>query len=801
VTTVLGAYPALRVTFVHGHLSVDVTCTPQFQALLTCAIEINEPMYSTLDVSFYALFFALLVAKDQWSEWFRKQLAVDNVDVDAILSIKSLKQSDLERVRDSYGFVEIPAQVRTSATAFQWIQGAIDTLQNPNEAFDVSHLILGLIATPTKRHLTLREYGLDVPELRIAFDIEVSRLSRVSLPDVRSAEGAETGLTPTEALADSEPEEESPKAMQFSAHILSDIATARDRLNYKVYASAIRSFILSPRTTFPLSVSVQAQWGGGKSSLMRMIRSELDPLYRGADGRRSDEDSKASVLTVRDAAKVIDEFRRTGDFTPDPSPPIKGPASSTFHITVWFNAWKYESSDQVWAGLVDAIIREITSRMTTVDREKFYVRLNLRRIDPNKVREAIYERAFARWLRIGGALWSAALALVAGSVGAAAGALLHTSALEVGGAGGLLVGTIAFFGTFLRAVTETQSEHASVAFHDLVSAPDYRSTLGFVHDVEADFRKILDVVPRDYWPIVVFIDDLDRCAPETISRVMEGINLFLAGDFPDFVFILGMDAELVAAALDADHKAVLDCLSEGVKLPLGWRFMDKFVQLPFMIPPPSELAYQNYVLDMLVRGGASESAACESGADATGPALRERARTPEEELRLSFDSEQAESARRLQEAVSTYDESHRGVQASVEWALRFFARNPRDVKRFLNALRLHNFLANATTGPRLSLHQIMVWTVLCVKWPQVVRWTRRDAVADSYGQTRLEILESVASDSGTIAEWQQAALERLNLHVANTEWLEDSVLFEFLRDHALWYPDELLSAGAGRGLY
>jgi hypothetical protein len=41
-------------------------------------------------------------------------------------------------------------------------------------------------------------------------------------------------------------------------------------------------------------------------------------------------------------------------------------------VTVWLNAWKYESTEQVWAGLADGIVREIASRLDPVEREWFF---------------------------------------------------------------------------------------------------------------------------------------------------------------------------------------------------------------------------------------------------------------------------------------------------------------------------------------------------------------------------------------------------------------------------------------------
>src|SRR5205807_3624269 len=71
---------------------------------------------------------------------------------------------------------------------------------------------------------------------------------------------------------------------------------------------------------------------------------------------------------------------------------------------------------------------------------------------------------------------------------------------------------------------------------------------------------------------------------------------FLAGEFPDCVFIFGMDAEMIAAALEKAHSNVIAKLpGYAAGTAVGWRFMDKFLQLPFVIPPPEASDLAEYV--------------------------------------------------------------------------------------------------------------------------------------------------------------------------------------------------------------
>ena len=47
----------------------------------------------------------------------------------------------------------------------------------------------------------------------------------------------------------------------------------------------------------------------------------------------------------------------------------------------------------------------------------------------------------------------------------------------------------------------------------LVSDPGYEGKLGFLHLVDADMKRILDLAnATPEHPLVVFVDDLDRCS-------------------------------------------------------------------------------------------------------------------------------------------------------------------------------------------------------------------------------------------------------------------------------------------------
>lgn len=791
-------------SFTTGADHNEVRCAPDFIALLARTTLLNQQRQISYNISFRSLIAGFLISDDQYSLWFQQALRLMDVEVNRILDASNIDPEMLATIKSMGTSVPPPPPViMASINAFIWIKTAVDQSQDPSALIGNEHLLRAFVNVPLPHRDEFQSLGMNLPELSAQFARDFPLV-----PDA---------VKPAPEVPKSAPPPAPANEAAFSQHIESDVATTVDQLNYGLYREAIRSFIRAGNTHYPLSISIQAPWGGGKSSLMRMLRDSLDPKYRNTSPldifrKKCEEERQTEHLTVGQAVKTVEEFKKTGAIVDPDKKPIEQPASSAFSITVWFNAWKYEDSSQVWAGLVDAIIAEVADRMKPLAREQFFLKLNLRRIDPDKVRDTIYGEVFSRWLKAAGVAWTTLATAVGAGLGAFVTPLIHEGAPAVGLIGGGVVsGAAVFWATLFTKRKQLDSEKAKITLHDLVAVPNYNEKLGFIHDVEHDLRNVLETIPKDFWPLVVFVDDLDRCSPQTVSKVMEGINLFLAGDFPDFVFILGMDSELVAAALDSAHKDILACVAADARIPLGWRFMDKFVQLPFVIPSVDSQVYDTYLSLLLTRGHqsgngsrtAAQAQDAGTSGDGTSSTVAARAfANPSDE----FARVQAETQQRLQQTVATFNESDQRVRQAIEPLLPYFGRNPRDLKRFLNALRLHAYLSSpmerANAG-RLSLDQVVAWTLLVVKWPDVVRWIRRGDMHKSVHRDntdhRIVQLETAAT-AATLTEWKRTLVKTSGLP-NGTPWLHDRDLYGFLQSIVAKDTSERLSAGIGKGLW
>jgi hypothetical protein len=552
-----------------------------------------------------------------------------------------------------------------------------------------------------------------------------------------------TGVDPAEALAGERPESLDAETRYGEQSIGSDRWTIRDRIGYAAHAEAIARAIGHPDTSPPLTVGIKGPWGAGKTSLMRMVRDRLEwPAGRPQD--KSPDDLREIHLTSKDARtpitnRMLLRALRTGVA---PAAERAAPTVDAAHAaqgeprwrpTVWFNPWMYQTGEQVWAGLAHEIIRQVTSRMSTGEQERFWLRLNLARIDEQAVRRRVYALIFTRVIpwAIGGLVL-----LVAGLVVLAAGAPAALGATLAGaGPGAALVGGAATVRTFLGERTRGALADAlrPAAFEELVRSPDYEARSGPLFLVRTDVRRVLDLVATPQCPLVVFVDDLDRCNPGTVVQVIEAINLFVAGEDPNLIFVVAMEPEMVAAHVEAAYKDLVAQLrAEGhdrqQSFDLGWRFLEKIVQLPLSLPSVGAERVQEYVGSLFSPAAVAAADRAHAPSEVSVQEAEERLagasiETAVERGGAALGGVQPaavrEAVRRVVERRLSTDSPD--VQAVVGYAARQLDANPREIKRFVNVFRSYVMIATERRLQGLAaavpLDALAKLAVLGIRWP------------------------------------------------------------------------------------
>ena len=563
-----------------------------------------------------------------------------------------------------------------------------------------------------------------------------------------------------------------------------DFYTTTDSIGYAAYAEAIARAIQHKETKPPLTIGIKGSWGAGKTSLMRMVQDRLEwpggthpdsqkmtrPIhltprareltYQGERSSRAKPDgvSNGTVLRalVAGPAPHDDELPAI-KAKPDPLPTEDPLELAGWRPTVWFNPWMYQTGEQVWAGLAYEIIKQITDRMSVTEREYFWLKLNLKRVDEQAVRRKIYGIVIDRLVPY------AVAAMIFVAVGLALLATDISRWWTVGFAGGApaafgLVGVLQIRTVLAARVSGSMSqliqpataarnvtsETVSGMYNEVVQSLDYRVRTGFFYLVQADVQRVLDLVATDKRPVIVFVDDLDRCSPGTVVQVIEAINLFLAGEYPNAIFVAAMEPEMVAAHIEAAYEDLAYALktagvAETQAANLGWKFLEKIVQLPLTLPamePGGTISYfaslfpASLASPDIVEVAASEPDVQKRLRELSGTSLTEAvqmSQSPPEQndqtsSAASAMSAEAQALRQVIDQQLTIDNDE--VKGIIDQVSPWLAANPREMKRFVNVFRFlvmidseRGFRGMPNAG---DLNAIAKLAVLHIRWPDLV---------------------------------------------------------------------------------
>jgi hypothetical protein len=98
------------------------------------------------------------------------------------------------------------------------------------------------------------------------------------------------------------------------------------------------------------------------------------------------------------------------------------------------------------------------------------------------------------------------------------------------------------------------------------------------------FEEFVAAGPEPDRRIVVFVDDLDRCLPDSALQVLESMKLFF--DLPGFVFVVGLDQDVVEYVIDAKYTRPATAGEDRTQARIsGAEYIKKIFQLPFRLAP------------------------------------------------------------------------------------------------------------------------------------------------------------------------------------------------------------------------
>lgn len=396
-----------------------------------------------------------------------------------------------------------------------------------------------------------------------------------------------------------------------------DNETVEDLLGFQVHADLIRSVITNPRM-LPLTIGVFGDWGGGKTSTMRMIERNLDP-----------EQSTASAS--------------------------EGASLEKFAV-VYFNSWLFEGYDDAKSAILSAVLLALS------EHKRFGFKIR------DKAKELLKS---VNWMRIARlSVTHAALPVGAALMTGGAAALPAVLAASAG---------VAAIG---KDIVEGSTDNSEMGAEGLGSTKHLPENPLDVRTFRDRFAQMLK--DSEIETLVVLIDDLDRCTPERVVENLEAIKLFLNVDRT--AFVIGADRRIVEHAIRVRYaERGMHSAKDEDSDRLVKDYLEKVIQVPYRLPRLSTSEIETYMVLLFCKAHLSdiESKRCLDACEQQRASNRYGTFGYSSVKRALGNGEMPEP---LSEALGF-------CAAAAPLIADGLKGNPRQVKRFLNALLLRKELA------------------------------------------------------------------------------------------------------------
>lgn len=335
-----------------------------------------------------------------------------------------------------------------------------------------------------------------------------------------------------------------------------------DLFGLSAYASKLSEFI--SQITPPFTIGIYGEWGSGKTSFVKLLESFLTKKEISSD-----------------------------------SQPVK---------FITFTAWPYKTSDELWRAIIIKIARELYEVDSIVQPEilpsnstetSFFqwiarllasdaIVLRPERPEPDQLSE--YKKLVAQLD-----------STLASSISKNSDnrtqlnqeetlfAFVKMASAALGSLSPLLAGLRSLFGldTQVNLAKLLQQEKNEVSRERIESIREFQQIFVNLFKRKASGKRVC-----------VFIDDLDRCAPDISLDLLEAIKVLL-GEVP-CIFIVAADENLIGQGLRLRFKDLIDKddseQTQSFFSQKGQEYFEKIIQMPIRVPEKTPEQTHNFIV-------------------------------------------------------------------------------------------------------------------------------------------------------------------------------------------------------------
>jgi predicted KAP-like P-loop ATPase len=324
-------------------------------------------------------------------------------------------------------------------------------------------------------------------------------------------------------------------------------------------------------------------------------------------------------------------------------------------LCLWFNGWQLEGFDDAKAALIETIVVELRDRRSGFEKVK--------ELATDVLKSSDYLKLAKTAVKVSGTF---------------------VTGIPHPGLIGDAVGVLKSAANLLSGDGEKSEVAKSIAESTglLEQAKSGKKVPEEMKEFREAFKALLDAAKIKR--LVVLIDDLDRCLPETVIATLEAIRLFLFAE--KTAFVIGADEQMVEYSVKRHFP---DFQRSGLPDSYARYYLEKLVQVPFRIPALGAVETQCYVTlvmaEAILNQPENKPAFGKLAELAKTTITRPWAAQPIEAAQIDQITK-GEVAVPLKEAIALSTQLYRVLSDGTKG-------NPRLIKRFLNAVLIRYAIA------------------------------------------------------------------------------------------------------------
>jgi len=349
-------------------------------------------------------------------------------------------------------------------------------------------------------------------------------------------EGSEEDRRPIEEQA------KQPEGLQFgasgSATLNMDGAALEDHLGRDVLVKALCELLDYPDYSGRLTIGLMGHWGSGKSSVLKMLEKAL-----------TEKDKEKNKFWEPESEFIYAEF----------------------------NAWAYEHTDNIQAGLAQEVVNGLTGGLNIFQKLLLASRL------------AIMEHPWRF-------LYTFFVVAITGTT-----VLFYQTwfdqnqhLIAQGGLTALIIGMLV---SIVPQIKQMVANPMAKQLQTYLRLPEFGSYLGALPVIQRQVHNICEIRLNTgqratcRWPgpkrrFLFVVDDLDRCGVKGIVETLEAVRLVM--DLESVTVIIAIDHRMALAALTNHYYELSEKGSERTPQAIARDYLGKIFQVPILLDEPLE---------------------------------------------------------------------------------------------------------------------------------------------------------------------------------------------------------------------